>query len=147
MVTSPNYPSQYPHNLEQTQTIQVEQGLILSLLFTAFNIQSDWGTANCNEDHLTIADGDGTILMEKSCGSTLHGDVNIGGQSIGFSLPSRITSRSNIVNLVFKTDGIDIKYVNSNLTRTGWSVSWSAVTPGYTRQLLENDKDQHDYTK
>ena len=103
-VTSPNYPDNYPNNLEKIETIQVEQGLILSLQFTAFDIESH---STCAYDHLTIMDGDGTTLMEKSCGSFL---------------PADIRSTSNIVKLVFITDSVD--------TRPGWSVSWSAVTPG-----------------
>ena len=107
-VTSPNYPNNYPDNLEKTDTIQVEQGLILSLQFTAFDIES---CSNCGCDHLTIMDGDGTTLMEKSCGN---------------SLPADIRSTSNVVNLVFVTSGAN--------TRSGWSVSWSAVTPGECQQ-------------
>ena len=107
-VTSPNYPDNYPNNLEKIETIQVEQGLILSLQFTAFDIEAD---STCDYDHLTITDGDGTTLMEKSCGTTL---------------PADITSTSNIVKLVFSTDG--------SQTRPGWSVSWSAVTPGECQQ-------------
>ena len=93
-----------------TETIQVEQGLILSLQFTAFDIEFE---STCYYDHLTIMDGDGTTLMEKSCGS---------------SLPADITSKSNVVNLVFSTDFI--------ITLSGWSVSWSAVTPGEFQQHL-----------
>ena len=119
VVTSPNYPDFYPNNLEKTETIQVEQGLILSIQFTAFNIEYH---PTCNYDHLTITDGDGTTLMEKSCGSSSYGAVLIGGESIGSSLPPAITSRSNLVNLVFRTDWSTV--------RTGWSVSWIAVTPG-----------------
>ena len=107
-VTSPNYPDNYPNGLERTETIQVEQGLILSLQFNAFNIQSH---STCRYDHLTITDGDGTTLMEKSCGSTI---------------PADIRSTSNIVKLVFSTD--------RSGTRTGWSLSWSAVTPGECQQ-------------
>ena len=58
-------------------------------------------------DHLTIMDGDGTTLMEKSCGS---------------SLPAAFTTRTNIVKLIFSTDG--------SVAYTGWSVHWTAVTPG-----------------
>ena len=108
VVTSPNYPGNYPNNLEKTQTIQVEQGLIISLQFTAFDI--GW-YSSCADDHLTITDGDGTTLMEKRCGS---------------SLPAAIRSKSNIVKLLFITDG---EYSDS-----GWSVSWSAVTPGKCQQ-------------
>ena len=84
--------------------IQVEEGLILLLRFTAFDIESH---STCEYDHLTIMDGDGTTLMEKSCGS---------------SLPAAITSRTNSVTLIFTTD--------DSYAKTGWSVNWTAVTPG-----------------
>ena len=139
MVTSPNHPGYYPNSLEVTETIQVEQGLIISLQFTAFDIEPCG--SNCVCDHLTITDGDGTILMEKSCGSSSNGSniltkgqkshvggIVIGGESIGSSLPPAIRSRSNLVNLVFRTDG--------SVTRSGWSVSWSAVTPGECQQYI-----------
>ena len=114
VVTSPNHPNNYTNNFAKTETIQVEQGLILLLQFTAFDIEFHESTfeSPCDYyDHLKITDGDGTTLMEKSCGS---------------SLPADITSTSNIVKLVFITDG-------SN-TRTGWSVRWRAVTRGECQQ-------------
>ena len=122
-VTSPNYPNNYPNGLLKTDTIQVEQGLVLSLQFTAFDIYTNYiynGSPVCT-DHLSITDGDGTMLMEKSCVFN-KAYVVIGGESTGSSLPPDITSTSNIVNLVFSTDG--------RTTSPGWSVSWSAVTPG-----------------
>ena len=106
-----------------TETIKVKQGLILSLQFTAFDIEPAFQSP-CN-DHLTITDGDGTTLMEKSCGSTLlppYG-VLVGNNVIGTSLPANIISKSNVVKLLFITDQVD-------KGRSGWSVSWSAVTPG-----------------
>ena len=124
VVTSPNFPGNYPNLLDRTETIQVAQGQILSLQFTAFAI--DGSHPNCIFDHLTITDGDGTTLMEKSCGSSSDGSIVIGGQSIGSSLPAAIVSTSNVVNLVFITDDID--------TFSGWSVSWIAVTPGECQQ-------------
>ena len=128
VVTSTNYPNNYPNGLEKTETIEVEQGLILSLQFTAFDIDVKWDST-CDYDHLTITDGDGTTLMEKSCGSSSDGDVIVGGQSIGSSLPAAI-STSNVVNLVFSTNDYDY-YDGGN---SGWSVSWSAVTPGECQQ-------------
>ena len=89
--------------------IQVEQSLVIFLQFTAFDIEV--GGSSCPYDHLTITDGDGTTLMEKSCGS---------------SLPADITSTSNNVTILFITD--------SHVTMTGWSVSWSAVTSGECQQ-------------
>ena len=120
VVTSPNYPVNYPNNLLKTETIQVEEGLIVLIQFTAFNLPFH---SYCGFDHLTITDGDGTILMEKSCGSSDDGTAAaIGGQIIGSSLPADIRSRSNTVNFMFKTDYF--------FAMSGWSVSWSAVTPG-----------------
>ena len=109
-MTSPNYPNNYPKNLAKTETIKAELGLILSLEFTAFNIEP---SPTCGYDHLTITDGDGKILMEKSCGSIL---------------PADITSRSNVVKIFFKTD--------RSGTRTGWSLNWAAVAPGLNAQLV-----------
>ena len=106
VVTSPNhgnYPGNYPDNLERTDIIQVADGMILSLQFTAFYIESH---PTCEYDHLTIMDGDGTTLMEKSC---------------GFSLPAAIRSRTNIVKIVFST--------NDDGRTMGWSINWTAVTP------------------
>ena len=54
--------------------------MVLSLQFTVFDIEffadSDYEEFQydydvvCERDHLTIKDGDGTVLMEKGCGST-----------------------------------------------------------------------------
>ena len=133
-VTSPNFPNYYPNNIEKTVQIKVEQGMIISLQFTAFYIEAEYEEYEYEEydyydyysnigcpDHLTITDGDGTTLMEKSCGSASNGNIEIGGQSIGSTLPPNITSKSNIVKLHFST---------GNGGNSGWKISWSAVTPG-----------------
>ena len=121
VVTSPNHPGNYPDKLRKTQTIQVAQGLVLSLQFTAFDIQYD---SLCSDDHLTITDGDGTILMGRSSSSSSPSSpiLPAPARSCGSSLPANITSRTNTVNLMFTTDERD--------TRSGWSVSWSTVTDG-----------------
>ena len=104
VVTSPDFPGDYPNDLEKTYTIKVEEELAVFLEFTAFNVEY---SSTCRYDHLTITDGDGTILMRKRCGTIL---------------PNKLTSRSNIVKLKFHTD--------ASGGRAGWSLSWSAVTPG-----------------
>ena len=87
--------------------IKVEQGLVLSLQFTAFDVVSLFSA--CDAHHLEITDGDGTTLMEKSCGPTSDGNIVIGSVamdkwiSISSSLPPNITSTSNVVKLVFIT--------------------------------------------
>ena len=114
VATSPNYPDNYPNNVQKTETIQVEQGLILSLRFTAFDIQSH---STCAYDNLTITDWDGTTLMNNSCGYSYLDPSS----SWYFPLPI-ITTRSNRVEIFFHTDG--------SISAPGWSLSWSAVTPG-----------------
>ena len=118
VVTSPNYPLWYPHNLEKTQTIQVESGMMLRLEFTKFAIYACNDITTCPCDYVKITDGDGTTLMEKSCGYSSNTDPS---SSIYF-LPPIIMTRSNTVDIIFKT--------GSSTTEDGWSLRWSAVTPG-----------------
>jgi len=104
VATSPNYPDKYPNDLRNTTTIEVEKGMIVALKFTAFDVER--GDDSCPYDHLTIEDGDGSTLMEKTC---------------GYSLPEDLVSKSNVVKLHFKTD--------ESVTESGWSVTWSAEKP------------------
>ena len=104
VVTSPNHPNNYPNNLRRTNTIEVEEGLIVAMQFTAFNVESD---SLCSYDYVTIKNGDGTTLMEKTCGS---------------SLPTAVTSTSNRVEIYFHTD--------YGVSYSGWRLTWRAVTPG-----------------
>ena len=82
--------------------------MVIFIEFTEFNIEA-WrfgGHVYCHYDYLTIEDGDGTVLMEKSCGN---------------SLPANILSKTNVVKLRFKTDDSEV--------RRGWRFMWSAVLP------------------
>ena len=107
VVTSPNYPDKYPNDLQNTTTIEVEKGMIIALKFTAFDVEpSRRSTSLCYYDHLTIKDGDGSTLMEKTCGNTL---------------PKGLVSKSNVVKLHFRTD--------ESVVESGWSVTWSAEKP------------------
>merc|ERR1712025_1562392 len=104
------------------------EGLILSLHFTAFDIEDGDEDSDCY-DHLTITDGTITIRNETIRNETIRTIIDgptLMEKSCGNSLPANITSTTNIVKLVFKTD--------YSGTRPGWSVSWSAVTPGECQQ-------------
>ena len=116
VLTSPNYPGNYPNKVLKNYRIQVEQGLQLILHFTAFATES---SSECKYDHLNITDGDGTTLMGKACGT---------------SLPTDITSVSSTVDLVFRAD-------RSN-TAKGWRVSWRAVRAGVSFQKWKNQGPQ-----
>ena len=124
VVTSPHHPGNYPKNLEKTETIQVESGKILRLEFTQFSIHVCGDINTCWCDYVKITDGDGTILMDKSCGDSTFSIWS----PASYFLPPIITTRSNVVNIFFFTNGNDERY--------GWSLSWSAVTPGLKILIL-----------
>ena len=124
----------YPDNLEKTQTVQVELGRRLALEFIEFDMSTYGDTAynieeygsGCPNDHLTITDGDGTTLLERSCGPDVNfkGTLVIGDQTVKSTLPPKVLSRSNVVKIFFRSDEIGAK---GRRTRKGWSVKWSAV--------------------
>ena len=117
VVTSPNHPGDYPSNVEKKQIITVESEKILRLEFTHFAVWVCGDITDCSCDFVKITDGDGTTLMDHSCGYFLAHPSN----SLYFQ-PPIITTRSNRVEIFFHTNRVN--------TRTGWSLSWSAVTPG-----------------
>ena len=130
VLTSPNSPNDYADNLNVKKMIQVEEGLVVSLQFTAFEIEFEMemdGEKSC-ADFLTIEDGHdtGDYLMNSACGSPSDEIIHMNGdwEVMGSSLPT-FTSTSNIVKFTFNTDGD-----TSNGPWRGWSVNWSAVAPG-----------------
>ena len=100
--------------MERTETIQVESGKILKLMFTYFSVVWE---STCSDDYVKITDGDGTTLMDKSCGYSSDDPSD----SL-YILLGNITSRSNTVEILFHTDDIG--------AWRGWSLNWVAVTPG-----------------
>ena len=77
VVTSPNYPCNYPKNLNRTTTITAKEGMVVELEFTAFNTKS-------GRDTLTILDNDGFVLSQERSGDCL---------------PPKMWSRTNVVHL------------------------------------------------
>ena len=118
IVTSPNYPENYPNNLNWTTKITAQEGMVVELEFTAFNTRSGWDV-----DTLTILDNDGTVLSKE-----INGDC----------LPPKMWSRTNVVHLRFVTS-----YYR---TSTGWSANWASVAPtGYhsnkTQMMVKVQKE------
>ena len=127
-MTSPNYPSNYPNNLNKTETIEVESGKILRLEFTSFAVWTCGDVNTCSCDFVRITDGDGTTLMDNSCGY-------LDPSSSSYFQPPIITTSSNRVEIFFHTDGSG--------RQTGWSLSWSAVTPGEKALMLNSIRIVH----
>ena len=114
-ITSPNYPYfNYPNNLEKTQTIQVESGKVLRLEFTHFAVEWE---PTCQYDYVRVTDGDGTILMNNSCGYS-----SVDPSESNYFQPPVINTKTNSTSIFLRT--------NSLRTDPGWRLSWLAVTPG-----------------
>ena len=111
-VSSPNYPGKYPDNLDRTETVEVESGKVLRIVFTKVAI---WWQSGCPKDYVKITDGDGTILMDRSCGYSSNSPT-----SSSYFLPSAITTKTNTVDILFHTD--------ASGSQDGWSLNWTAVT-------------------
>ena len=118
VVTSPNHPKSYPHNLEKTERIKAEGGKVLRLEFTRFTVHPcNSDTATCPCDFVNIVEGDGTTLMDRGCGySYLQPSHSY------YFLPPIFTSNSDTVDIFFHTDSSGAAF--------GWSLNWTAVTPG-----------------
>ena len=115
VLTSPDYPSNYPNSLDMTESLQVESGKVLRMEFTFFAVEHV--QSRCSHDYVKVTDGDGTVLMDNSCGYSNHSST-----SSDFFQPPNITTRTNTVNIFFHT--------NSYTSNVGWSLNWAALTPG-----------------
>ena len=120
VVTSPRFPGGYPHQLEKTETIEVENGKILRLEFLSFAVFICGDLATCQCDFVKITDGNGKVLMDNSCGySSPFAPI------LWHFAPPIIETSSNRVDIFFHTDDFG--------TATGWSLEWRAVNaPGRT---------------
>ena len=98
--------------MDKIETIEVENGKILKLEFNHFDVHDCDNITTCPCDFVKIRDGDGITLMDRTCGNF----------SLKPSHPDHLLTRSNRVEIFFSTD--------DDHTSTGWSLSWTAVTPG-----------------
>ena len=83
---SPKHPSNYPEDQDKEFPISVEDGFVVELWFTAFNLEFH---ESCDYDWVMVVDGDGSVLLDKSCGK---------------NIPARITSRTQSLTLQFHSD-------------------------------------------
>ncbi|XP_043916230.1 cubilin-like [Protopterus annectens] len=106
VLTSPNYPNNYPNNRDCVYRIVVESNKQIRLNFTDFRLES--GT-NCQFDFVEIRDGgyETSPLIGKYCGTTS---------------PPSILSHSNRIWIRFRSDSV-INY-------PGFSVYWDGTATG-----------------
>uniref|UniRef100_A0A8C0J8V6 Cubilin n=1 Tax=Chelonoidis abingdonii TaxID=106734 RepID=A0A8C0J8V6_CHEAB len=106
VLTSPNYPRNYPVKTECIYRIRVETNKQIALHFTNFILE---GNKFCSSDYVEIRDGgyETSPVLGKYCGSTL---------------PPVIISHSNRLWIKFVSDVYG--------TRTGFSAYWDGTTTG-----------------
>jgi len=99
VMTSPNFPADYPNDLHQRMTIQVAEGNVVNIHFTDYDVEH-------RVDYVQLSDADGT---------------NLGHFASKDDIKGNITSRTETVFVLFHTD--------SSVTKRGWSLEWSATEP------------------
>merc|ERR1719402_583955 len=103
VVESPNYPENYDVNMDVEYPINVDEGDVVLLTFTDFDIEKDdWGT--CWFDCVIVKDGDGTVLLDRACGTVP---------------PDPITSKTNRITVRFHSDVM--------VTKGGFRAEWQAL--------------------
>ena len=101
VLTSPNYPNDYPNNHDSTQTVVVAEGKTIRYAWTNFRTEGWNGGPGGPYDYVEIVDEDGTSLQ----------------LAYGSGLPSPGTSNTNIMHVKFHTDG--------GTRRPGWRLEWN----------------------
>ena len=98
VLTSPNFPLNYPNYLHQRRTIEVPKGSVVNIHFTDFEVES-W--SRTGPDYVELINGDGTLLRR------IHSIEHARGN---------ITSVTETLHVLFHTD--------HNLAKRGWSLEW-----------------------
>jgi len=112
VMTSPNFPGNYPDNLHERKTIEVAKGSVINIHFTDYELESP-----DQVDYLEITDGDGTLLGHFGAAHFVDNSGGGGGRRKGIKI-SDLTSVSEIVHVLFHTD--------ESVTRSGWRLEWSS---------------------
>ena len=113
-MTSPNFGDglTYPNDLNNKQTIQVEEGKAIKIHFTHWDVEHSPG-GEC--DYVTVTEGDGTTLanIRPSAGSFSLRDI-----------PEFLVSKTDTVHVLFHTD--------DSVQRAGWRLIWGEFKSVYT---------------
>ena len=106
VITSPNYPRNYPHNTQCIWVLRGTPGKKVTLTFTNFDVEAH-GT--CAYDYLELRQGDNAnaSLINRYC---------------GLNLPPSVTSFGNSLYVKFQSD--------SSSSGTGFRAEYTTATAG-----------------
>ena len=105
-MTSPNFGDglTYPNDLNNKQTIQVEEGKAIKIHFTHWDVE--WSPGG-QADYVTITEGDGSTLA----------DIRPKTPDFGLGdIAEEFVSKTDTVHVLFNTD--------ENGQRPGWRLIW-----------------------
>ena len=101
LITSPNYPDNYPNNQNSVTEMSVADGELVQITFTDFSLEDSRG---CIYDYVRIKDGNGEELLPRTCGD--HKDISV-------------MSKTNTTFMTFVSDHSEV--------RPGFRAEWRAV--------------------
>ncbi|XP_072431088.1 cubilin [Chiloscyllium punctatum] len=104
IISSPGYPTDYPHGAKCIWHISVQPGYIIRLTFDFFNVEYHM---NCTKDYVEVFDN-GTITSGRRI-----------GRFCGRSVPPSVTSSGSLMSLLFVSD--------SSLAVEGFSAHYESL--------------------
>ncbi|KAJ8038439.1 Low-density lipoprotein receptor-related protein 1 [Holothuria leucospilota] len=107
-IYSPNFPNDYPNNVDCIATITSAENTVIEIEFYSFQLEY---SEDCVYDSLTITSEAGAILLHPSCGTKFHWP----------HYPDKIVSIENDMTIKFTTD--------SNISDLGFNATFRAVQP------------------
>jgi len=118
-IQSENYPGNYPNNFTKTYKINAEDTFLIT--FLDFHLENH---RNCDFDYLIIKDGDGSVLLPKTCGSTK---------------PDPIKSNTNTAEITFRAD--------ESYTYKGFRIKWETTSTGFIQSENYPSNYPNNFTK
>ena len=115
VLTSPNYPAEYPNNVDLVQKIEVPEGNSIRMRFTDFDCEE-------GPDWLEVHD----VMTSWQNGSLLWERPGLSGSKVDRDF----VSYRNKVEVVFRTDG--------SVTARGWRLEWSEYSVISNKSILFN---------
>ena len=122
VLTSPNYPADYPNDLHERKTIQVAKGNVINIQFTDFDVDP---TTFGHNDYLLITDGDGSWLGHFG-GDHYMKNGRGGSREIFYEDRGFVQSGINISDITSVTETVYVLFhTDWSTARSGWRLEWS----------------------